>query len=136
MNATDYLRARAKLDRDHHNRIKHLDDIWAILNGDEPPPQPIEDHDDAVMAIRGGWQRVARQVIDDLPDTEQFTTTDIESAMRRTNPLLEIDKSQIWMFLKKAVARKEIDIVAPGAGRRAVIYQKHSNTNKTTNKKA
>lgn len=126
MHATDYLVARAKIDRDHQHRIQSLDDLWHVLNRNTPLPQPIDSHDDALASIRGGWQHVARQTIDMMPDDEEFTANDLCAAMQKTNPLLEIDKTQIWSFLRHQVRNKEIDVVVQGAGRRAAVYKKRS----------
>jgi hypothetical protein len=125
MNATDYLRARAKIDQDHRHKIKTLDDLWVILNDSEPLPQPIDDHDGAVLAIRGEWQQTTRQVLEEMQEGQEFRGRDVVDAMQKRNPLLTIDKAQVALFLKKAAERKEIDIVSAGAGKRATIFKKH-----------
>jgi hypothetical protein len=124
MNATDYLRARAKIDQEHRNKIRSLDDVWTLLNDGTPPPQPIENHDGAVITIRGEWRVVARQVIDEMPSGSTLTVRDVENGINTKNPMIATDKVAISIFLKKLADDKELKIIEAGAGRRATIYGK------------
>ena len=125
MEETEYLRLRAMLDSEHRRKVKSLDETWAIDHA-EPPPKPIEGHDDAVDAVRGAWRQFARQVIDELPEGQQFTIREIESGIKKKSPLLRTDRIAISGLLKAIADSNELKIIEQGRGRRATIYGKNN----------
>jgi len=123
VNATDYLRLRAKIDAEYRRKIGSLDEVWALDN-DEPPPQPINSHADAVLAVRGAWRPIAQKVVDEMPIGTPFTVAAIKNAIGNKIQLSDSDLVSISTFLKNLADSHKLEIVEPGKGRRGTIYSK------------
>jgi hypothetical protein len=125
MNAIDYLRARAKLDRNYRTKLKSLDELWSDLNDGKAPPAPIECHDDAVESVRGEWRLLARQEIEEMAPGTHFTVREMQGLIAKRKPLIQTDAPAVSTFLKHLADNKEIKVIEAGSGRRATIYSRN-----------
>lgn len=121
MKPSDYIKARAKIDKKYREEVDCLEKAWRIIN-DTPPPSVRAHMGPNSPAEKGLLIRKIRNVMPVL--NGNFSVLDVRAKLDSESPELRVKNPSISQTLNRLCKEGSIELTVQGKGKRASLYQR------------